>query len=32
MTGSRKLLVLGGMALAAVGMLYGLYYAVFVEH
>ena len=32
MTGSRKLLVLGGMALAAVGMLYGLYDAVFVEH
>lgn len=32
MTGSRKVLVLGGMALAAVGMLYGLYYAVFVEH
>ena len=32
MTGSRKLLVLGGMALAAIGMLYGLYYAVFVEH
>ena len=32
MTRSRKLLVLGGMALAAVGMLYGLYYAVFVEH
>jgi len=32
MTSSRKLLVLGGMALAALGMLYGLYYAVFVEH
>ena len=32
MTGSRKLLVLGGMVLAVVGMLYGLYYAVFVEH
>jgi hypothetical protein len=32
MTNSRKLLVLGGMALAAIGMLYGLYYAVFVEH
>lgn len=32
MTSSRKLLVFGGMALAALGMLYGLYYAVFVEH
>jgi hypothetical protein len=32
MTGSRRLLVFGGMALAAIGMLYGLYYAVFVEH
>jgi hypothetical protein len=32
MANSRKLLVLGGMALAALGMLYGLYYAVFVEH
>ena len=32
MSGSRKILVLGGMALAAAGMLYGLYYAVFVEH
>jgi hypothetical protein len=32
MTGSRKILILGGMMLAAVGMLYGLYYAVFVEH
>jgi hypothetical protein len=32
MTASRKLLVLGGMALAAIGMLYGLYYAVFMEH
>jgi predicted histidine transporter YuiF (NhaC family) len=32
MTNSRKLLVLGGMALAALGMLYGLYYAVLVEH
>jgi predicted histidine transporter YuiF (NhaC family) len=32
MTGSRKLLVFGGMALAALGMIFGLYYAVFVEH
>lgn len=32
MTASRKLLVLGGLALAAIGMSYGLYYAVFVEH
>ena len=32
MTASRKVLVLGGLALAAVGMFYGLYYAVFVEH
>ena len=32
MTTSRRLLVLGGLALAVIGMLYGLYYAVFVEH
>ena len=32
MSSARKLLVLGGLALAAFGMLYGLYYAVFVEH
>ena len=32
MSGARKLLIFGGAALAAVGMLYGLYYAVFVEH
>lgn len=32
MTPSRKILILGGLALAALGMLYGLYYAVFVEH
>jgi hypothetical protein len=32
MTSSRKILVLGGLALAALGMAYGLYYAVFVEH
>jgi low temperature requirement protein LtrA len=29
---SRKLLVLGGTVLAVLGMLYGLHYAVFVEH
>ena len=32
MNGARKLLVFGGIALAAAGMLYGLHYAVFVEH
>ena len=32
MSRSRKLLILGGTALAVLGMLYGLYYAVFVEH
>ena len=32
MTGSRKLLIFGGMALVAFGMLYGLQYALFVEH
>jgi hypothetical protein len=32
MTGSRKLLIFGGMALAAFAMLYGLQYALFVEH
>lgn len=32
MTGSRRLLIFGGMALAALGMLYGLQYALFVEH
>ncbi len=32
MTGSRKLLIFGGMALAAFGMLYGLQYALFIEH
>jgi hypothetical protein len=31
-TGSRKLLIFGGMVFAAVGMLYGLQYALFVEH
>ena len=32
MSGARKLLIFGGVTLAAIGMLYGLYYAVFVEH
>jgi hypothetical protein len=32
MTGSSRLLIFGGLALAAFGMFYGLYYAVFVEH
>ena len=32
MTQARKLLVFGGIFLAALGMLYGLHYAVFVEH
>ena len=32
MSRARKLLVFGGLALAAFGMLYGLHYAVFVEH
>lgn len=32
MTGSSRLLIFGGLALAAFGMLYGLHYAVFVEH
>jgi uncharacterized membrane protein YagU involved in acid resistance len=32
MTASRKILIFGGLALAALGMLYGLHYAVFVEH
>ena len=32
MTRSRSILIFGGLALTAVGMLYGLYYAVFVEH
>jgi len=31
-TGSRKLLIVGGITLAALGMLYGLHYAIFVEH
>jgi len=32
MTGSQRLLIFGGMALAAFGMLYGLHYAALVEH
>lgn len=32
MTASQKVLVLGGLLLAAFGMLYGLHYALFVEH
>jgi hypothetical protein len=32
MTGSRRVLVFGGMALAAIGMIYGLQYALFTEH
>src|SRR5215813_7731730 len=32
MSAERKLLIFGGIALAAFGMLYGLHYAVFVEH
>jgi len=32
MTTARKLLIFGGLALAALGMLYGLYYALLVEH
>lgn len=32
MTRDRKILIFGGIALALLGMTYGLYYAVFVEH
>lgn len=32
MTGSRTLLIFGGITLAVLGMLYGLHYALFVEH
>ena len=32
MSSSRKLLLWGGIGLAALGMLYGLHYAIFVEH
>jgi hypothetical protein len=31
-TTGRRVLVIGGLALASLGMLYGLHYAVFVEH
>lgn len=32
MSRSRKLLLFGGLTLAAIGMCYGLYYALFTEH
>jgi len=32
MTASSRLLIMGGLSLAAFGMLYGLHYALFVEH
>ncbi|MGH9704060.1 MAG: hypothetical protein ACRD4K_11865, partial [Candidatus Acidiferrales bacterium] len=32
MSGSRKILIVGSLALALFGMGYGLYYAVFTEH
>lgn len=32
MNSARKLLIFGGLTLAAFGMLYGLHYALFVEH
>jgi hypothetical protein len=32
MSAGRKVLVIGGLVLAVLGMLYGLYYAIFVEH
>lgn len=32
MSAARKLLIFGGIALALFGMLYGLHYAIFVEH
>ena len=32
MSTGRRVLVIGGLALAALGMLYGLHYAIFVEH
>jgi len=32
MSSARKVLLVGGLCLAALGMLYGLHYAVFVEH
>jgi hypothetical protein len=32
MSRAAKLLIIGGVALAAFGMLYGLHYAIFIEH
>ena len=32
MSGAQRILIFGGLGLAALGMLYGLHYAVFVEH
>lgn len=32
MTAPRRVLIFGGLVLAAIGMLYGLHYAIFVEH
>ena len=32
MSVARKMLLIGGLSLAALGMLYGLHYALFVEH
>jgi hypothetical protein len=32
MSSARKILLVGGLSLAAFGMLYGLHYAIFVEH
>ena len=32
MSADRKLLIIGGLLLAAFGMIYGLHYALFVEH
>jgi hypothetical protein len=32
MSADRKLLIIGGLVLAALGMIYGLHYALFVEH
>jgi hypothetical protein len=32
MSGSNRILIIGGLTLAAFGMLYGLHYAVFIEH
>jgi hypothetical protein len=32
MSGAKKLLIFGGIALSVFGMLYGLHYAIFVEH